>query len=149
KFRLDVKYQGLIEEITTKEELENQLCCFIHSIKKQDGTEYHASSVNNCLYTLNRHLNEKSTLPKLINILDKKVYYKLWQVFNGKVKNLANQGLAEHTGSIGFTEEEILHIMNHPIMTGDTPTGLLYWVFFFNAILLGLRGGEHFNLQYN
>ncbi|CAG8740898.1 5959_t:CDS:1, partial [Funneliformis caledonium] len=77
---------------------------------------------NNCLHALNRHLNEKSTLLKLINILDKKVYYKLWQVFNVKVKNLANQGLAECTGSTGFTEVKILHNMNHPIMTRDIPT---------------------------
>ncbi|CAI2191194.1 12763_t:CDS:2, partial [Funneliformis geosporum] len=98
----DVKYQGLIEDITTKEELEEQLCYFIHSIKKQDGTEYHASSVNNCLHAINRHLNEKSTLPKPINILNKNKYYKLWQIFNGKVKNLANKGLAEHTGSSGL-----------------------------------------------
>ncbi|CAG8764732.1 13429_t:CDS:1, partial [Funneliformis caledonium] len=48
------------------------------------------------------------------------------QVFIDKVKNLANQGLAEHTRSTGFIEKEILHIMNHSIITGDTPTGLLY-----------------------
>ncbi|CAI2169809.1 3065_t:CDS:2 [Funneliformis geosporum] len=44
---------------------------------KQDGTEYHASSVNNCLHAINRHLNEKSTLPKPIIILNKNKYYKL------------------------------------------------------------------------
>ncbi|CAI2198568.1 10386_t:CDS:2, partial [Funneliformis geosporum] len=37
-----------------------------------------------------------------------------------------NQGLAEHTGSSDFTEKEILHIMNHPIMTDENPSGLLY-----------------------
>ncbi|CAI2201776.1 2196_t:CDS:2, partial [Funneliformis geosporum] len=62
-------------------ELEEQLCYFIHSIKKQDGTEYYASSVNN-----------------------------------------SNKGLAEHTGSSGFSEEEILHIINHPIMTDENPS---------------------------
>jgi len=125
-----VNYQGLIEEVTTKEELENQLCCFIYSLKKQDGTEYHASSVYNCLHAINRHLNEKSTLLKPINIIDKKQYFKLWQIYNGKVKNLANQGLAERTGSSGFTEEEILHIINHPTMSGNGPFSLLYRAFF-------------------
>ncbi|CAI2179740.1 3230_t:CDS:2, partial [Funneliformis geosporum] len=31
--------------------------------------------------------------------------------------------LAKHTGSSGFTKEEILHIMNHPIMTDGNPSG--------------------------
>ncbi len=34
KFRVDVNYQGLIEEVNTKKELENQLCRFIHAMKK-------------------------------------------------------------------------------------------------------------------
>jgi len=148
KFRADVNYQGLIEEVNTKKELEDQLCRFIHAMKKQDGSQYHVSSVNNCLFAINRHLNNKSILPKPINIMDKDQFYKLWQVFNGKVKNLANQGLGERNGCDGLTEEELLKIIDHPTMSGKDPTSLLYRVFFFNAILLGLRGGEHFNLQF-
>ncbi len=34
KFRVDVNYQGLIEVVNTKKELENQLCRFIHAMKK-------------------------------------------------------------------------------------------------------------------
>ena len=34
KFRVDVNYQGLIEEVNAKKELENQLCRFIHAMKK-------------------------------------------------------------------------------------------------------------------
>jgi hypothetical protein len=70
KFRSDVKYQGLIENVDTKEELEDQLCRFIHAMKKQDGSDYHVSSVNSCLFAINRHLNIKSILPKPINIMD-------------------------------------------------------------------------------
>ncbi|GBB95050.1 hypothetical protein RclHR1_24670001 [Rhizophagus clarus] len=33
-------------------------------------------------------------------------------------------------------------------MSGKDPINLLYRIFFFNAIFLGLRGGEHFNLQF-
>ncbi|CAB4395835.1 unnamed protein product [Rhizophagus irregularis] len=49
KFRTDVNYQGLIEEVDTKEELEDQLCRFVHAMRKKDGSEYHVSSVNSCI----------------------------------------------------------------------------------------------------
>ncbi len=65
-------------------------------MKKQNGSQYHVSSVNNCLFAINRHLNNKSILPKPINIIDEDQFHRLWQVFNGKVKNLANQELGEH-----------------------------------------------------
>ncbi|UZO06138.1 uncharacterized protein OCT59_026469 [Rhizophagus irregularis] len=38
KFRTDVNYQGLIEEVDTKEELEDQLCRFVHAMRKKDGS---------------------------------------------------------------------------------------------------------------
>ena len=99
-------------------------------MKKQDGSEYHTSSVNSCLFAINRHLNNKSALPKPINIMDKDKYYKLWQIFNGKVKNLVNQGRGECNGADGFTEEEILQIIDHPTMSGKDSVSLLYWIFF-------------------
>lgn len=147
RFRSDCQYPGLVEQVDSKDELEDQLCRFIHAIKRQDGSDYHTSSLNNCLHSINRHLNEKSTLPKPINLLNKEEYYKLWKVYNAKVKNLASNGLGERKGAEGFTEEELLQIINHPTMSVNNPIGLLRRVFFFNAILLGLRGGEHFTLQ--
>lgn len=147
KFRTDVNYQGLIEEVDTKEELEDQLCRFVHAMRKKDGSEYHVSSVNSCMFAINRHLNNKSVLSKPINIMDKDQYYKLWQILNGKVKSLVSQGHGERNGADGFTEDDLLQILDHPAMSGNDPASLLYRIFFVNAIFLGLRGGEHFNLQ--
>ncbi|CAB5192860.1 unnamed protein product [Rhizophagus irregularis] len=111
----------LIEQVDSKDELEDQLCHFIHAIKKQDGSDYHTSSLNNCLHSINHHLNEKSTLPKPINLLNKEEYYKLWKVYNAKVKNLASNGLGAFKGAEGFTEEELLQIINHPTMSVINP----------------------------
>ncbi|CAB4389857.1 unnamed protein product [Rhizophagus irregularis] len=50
KFRTDVNYQGLIEEVDTKEELEDQLCRFVHAMRKKDvefnGQWYHKQHVS-------------------------------------------------------------------------------------------------------
>ncbi|GES88635.1 zinc finger MYM-type protein 2-like [Rhizophagus clarus] len=137
----------LIEEVDTKEELEDQLCRFVHAMRKKDGSEYHVSSVNSCMFAINRHLNNKSVLSKPINIMDKDQHYKLWQILNGKVKSLVSQGREKRNGADGFTEDDLLQILDHPAMSGNDPASLLYRIFFFNAIFLGLRGGEHFNLQ--
>ncbi|POG76607.1 hypothetical protein GLOIN_2v1768727 [Rhizophagus irregularis DAOM 181602=DAOM 197198] len=147
KFRTDVNYQGLIEKVDTKEELEDQLCRFVNAMRKKDGSEYHVSSVNSCMFEINKHLNNKSVISKPINIMDKDQYYKLWQILNGKVKSLVSQGRGERNGADGFTEDDLLQILDHPAMSGNDPASLLYRIFFFNAIFLGLRGGEHFNLQ--
>ncbi|PKC54861.1 hypothetical protein RhiirA1_542734, partial [Rhizophagus irregularis] len=121
KFRTDVNYQGLIEEVDTKEELEDQLCRFVHAMRKKDGSEYHVSSVNSCMFAINRHLNNKSVLSKPINIMDKDQYYKLWQILNGKVKSLVSQGRGERNGADGFTEDDLLQILDHPAMSGNDP----------------------------
>ncbi|CAB4386425.1 unnamed protein product [Rhizophagus irregularis] len=109
------KNTGLIEQVDSKDELENQLYHFIHAIKKQDGSDYHTSLLNNCFHSINHHLNKKSTLLKPINLLNKEEYYKLWKVYNAKVKNLASNG--EHKGAKRFTEKELLQIINHPTMS--------------------------------
>ncbi|PKY54740.1 hypothetical protein RhiirA4_548378 [Rhizophagus irregularis] len=94
----------------SKDELENQLYHFIYAIKKQDGSDYHTSSLNNCFHSINHHLNKKSTLLKLINLLNKEKYYKLWKVYNAKVKNLASNGEPNNIQA----QEEKLYIPNIP-----------------------------------
>jgi len=42
--------------------------------------------------------------------------------------------------------DEISTILNHKILDGTTPERLLYRIYFYNAILLGIRGKEHFSL---
>ncbi|PKY14703.1 hypothetical protein RhiirB3_426753 [Rhizophagus irregularis] len=120
------KQKRLIKQLDSKDELEDKLCRYIHAINKQDGSYYHTSSLNYCIHDINCHLNEKSTLPISIklSLLNKEEYYKLLKVYNAKVKNLASDGLGEHKGE-GFTEEELLQIIYHPIMSVNNPIVLL------------------------
>lgn len=79
--------------------------------------------------------------------MNKGKYYKLWKVYNAKVKNLTLDGLREHKEVKGFTKEELLQIINYLTMSVNNPIDLLWHVLFFNAILLGLCNGKHFNLK--
>ncbi|PKY55488.1 hypothetical protein RhiirA4_474978 [Rhizophagus irregularis] len=40
-------------------------------------------------------------------------------------------------------------MLNSPILSTDTLTCLLKTDFFYNALFLGLRGGEHYVLKFN
>ncbi|CAG8829772.1 31252_t:CDS:1, partial [Racocetra persica] len=52
RFQTDVGYQDKIEDITDKNVLKEQLSKFIYTMKKQDETDYHVSSIRNCAAAL-------------------------------------------------------------------------------------------------
>ncbi|CAG8616263.1 13962_t:CDS:2, partial [Cetraspora pellucida] len=121
EFRSEVGYEGKIEEVSSKAVLEDQLSKFVYAMKRKDSGEYHASSV----------------------------YFDLNQVINEKVKDLSAQGLGKRVGADGLTLSEVEQILDHPMMQRNMPEGLLRRIFFYNATLLALCGGEHYTLQIN
>ncbi|CAG8843011.1 10255_t:CDS:2, partial [Racocetra persica] len=77
EFHSDIGYKGKIEEIDSKEVLENQLSRFVVAMKRKDGGEYHFSSIRNCMAAIWWHLNQHSVMPKPVEILNSKVYFDL------------------------------------------------------------------------
>ena len=69
-FRADIGYQDKIDTIINNDVFEEQLSKFIYAMKKQDGTDYHTSSVKNCAAALWRHLNENFTFLKPVDLLN-------------------------------------------------------------------------------
>ncbi|CAG8834680.1 5781_t:CDS:2, partial [Cetraspora pellucida] len=67
-----IRYEGKIEDVSSKAVLEDQLCKFICAIKRRNGKDYHASSIRNCMAAIWRHLNEHSALEKPVDILNLK-----------------------------------------------------------------------------
>jgi len=143
KFRTEVDFTGKIEEIATEAELDQQLSEYIAAMKQQSGQEYSANSVRAAIAAIRRHLIDNS----VIKGVDEPLFPNLWKVFNGKIKYLSDLGLNEPKGSDALTVNEIIQILNHQKMDSSTPKRLLYRIFFYNAILLGLRGGEHSSLM--
>ncbi|CAG8518840.1 7282_t:CDS:2 [Funneliformis mosseae] len=71
---------------------------------------------------------------------------KVGQVINGKFKQLVKQGLGERRAAFFLSESKVAIIFKHSQLDKSTPEGLLYHVFFRNAIFLLLRGDEHYKL---
>ncbi|GES78074.1 zinc finger MYM-type protein 2-like [Rhizophagus clarus] len=137
-----------IEEINNVEKLDQQLAEFIASMKQKNGEEYATSSVKAAVAALYRYLNKNSII-KHVNIYDTNIFTILSEIVSGKIKYLSNLGYGEANGSDGLSFKEIQQILFHKFMDGSTPKRLLRRVFFHNAIILGLREGEHSSIEAN
>jgi hypothetical protein len=142
RFRETKGYSGKIENVDNVDELDKQLSEYIAAMKQQNGNDYSVSSIRAAVAALYRHLN-KTSIIKHINLYDSNIFTGFSETVNGKIKYLSDLGHGEVNGSDGLTAEEIKQILSHKLMDGSTPERLLYRVFFHNAIILGLRGGEH------
>lgn len=114
-------------------------------MKQTNGQQYSASSIRCAIAALHRHLIKNSVITG-INIHDKTKFPTFWEVTNGKLKFLSDMGLNDAKGADALTINEISTILNHKTLDGTTPERLLYRIYFYNAILLGIRGKEHFAL---
>ncbi|GET00577.1 zinc finger MYM-type protein 2-like [Rhizophagus clarus] len=137
-----------IEEINNVEKLDQQLAEFIASMKQKNGKEYATSSVKAAVAALYRYLNKNSII-KHINIYDTNIFTILSETVSGKIKYLSNLGYGEANGSNGLSFKEIQQILSHKFMDGSTPERLLRRVFFHNAIILKLGGGEYSSIEAN
>uniref|UniRef100_U9U8L6 Uncharacterized protein n=1 Tax=Rhizophagus irregularis (strain DAOM 181602 / DAOM 197198 / MUCL 43194) TaxID=747089 RepID=U9U8L6_RHIID len=84
---------------------------------------------------------------KSVDVQQKSLFPNLWKVFNRKIQYLLDFSLNEPKGSDALTVDKIIQIFNHQKMDSSTLRRLLYQIFFYNAILLELRGKEYFKLD--
>ncbi|GBB88897.1 hypothetical protein RclHR1_09960009 [Rhizophagus clarus] len=148
KYRKTIGLAGNCENITNLKDLEEQISDYVTVMKQQNGEEYSTSSIINAMHALNRHLNMYSPL-RPVDLLDQKQFPDLHLILDGKLKELAELGKGVKNGSSPLTIEECQQILQSPILTQETPSGLLKRIFFYNALFLGLRGGEHYKLKFN
>ncbi|CAG8641002.1 7240_t:CDS:2, partial [Cetraspora pellucida] len=89
---------------------------------------------------------ELSSAIKNININDRFQFPILYRIVDGKIIELQDQGLGKIDQSKGLTAEEICQILLYLESGKQTALKLTWKAFFWNAYLLGLRGGDHYQL---
>ncbi|PKK58357.1 hypothetical protein RhiirC2_796444 [Rhizophagus irregularis] len=120
-FRSNVKYIGKCTEVADIHELEVQIQNFIVVMKTKYGEDYKATSINACIDALNRHLNQYSVIRPL-DLKDRRMFPSLWQILDGKLKDITEQGKGEIKGSDSLSLDEVKLMFNSPILSTDTPT---------------------------
>jgi hypothetical protein len=134
-----------IEYVTPVQELDKQLASYIAEMKQKNGQQYSGSSIRCAIAALHWHLSKNSIITN-VNIHDRTMFPTFWEVINGKIKFLSDLGHNDAKGANALSIDEISTILNHKMLDGSTPERLLYRVYFYNAIFLGIRGNEHFAL---
>ncbi|CAG8809354.1 2104_t:CDS:2, partial [Cetraspora pellucida] len=147
QYRSDVGSDNAPEDIDNVQELEVQLCEFFAVAEKGDGSPYSVNSLLAAIRAINRFYNSSVSKIKPVNLCDRQAFPDLCEILDGKTKDLAEKGYGETHGSDSLSFEEIQSILQHEATSRNTPEGLLYRIFLYNAIFLALRGGEHYTLM--
>jgi hypothetical protein len=148
EFRSQVEYNDKLETISNLKQIENEVSNFIITMKTTTGKEYSQSSITSCINSLNRWFNEFS-VAKGLNLLNREQFPDLYLIIDGKLKSLQDAGKGEIKKSDGLEYEEIQAMFASPVLSRETPQGLLKRIFLYNSILLGLRVGEHYKLKFH
>ncbi|CAB4443730.1 unnamed protein product [Rhizophagus irregularis] len=137
-FRRGKFVEEKIEYVSSAQELDKQLATYIAEMKQKNGQQYSASSIRCAIAAIHRHLVKNSVITGL-DLHNQATFPTFWEVINGKIKFLSDLGLNDAKGADALTTDEISTILNHKILDGTTPERLLYRVYFYNAILLGIQ----------
>ncbi|PKC56222.1 hypothetical protein RhiirA1_474305 [Rhizophagus irregularis] len=111
-------------------------------MKQKNGNQYSASSVRCAIAAIHHHIMKNSTISG-INIHDQATFPAFWEVTNGKLKFFSDLGLNDAKGADALSMDEISIILNHKTLDSTTSERLLYRIYFYNALLLGIWGKEH------
>ncbi|CAG8546443.1 13728_t:CDS:2 [Dentiscutata heterogama] len=97
-------------------------------------------------YTSIKHFLFETSLIKNVNFNDRFQFPILYQVVDEKCIELQDQGFGEVEQSKGLTKEEIYQILSYLNSDNQTALRLTQKVIFWNTYLLGLCGGDHYQL---
>ncbi|RGB36747.1 hypothetical protein C1646_782911 [Rhizophagus diaphanus] len=137
-FHLQVGYNDKLETIGSLKQIESEVSNFILTMKTTTGKEYSQSSITSCINALNG-----------LNLINREQFPDLYIIVDGKIKSLQDAGKGETKKSDGLEYEEVQIMFASPILSRETPQGLLKRIFLYNSILLGLRIGEHYKLKFH
>ncbi|CAJ0648526.1 14551_t:CDS:2 [Entrophospora sp. SA101] len=89
-------------------------------MKRDDGSDYSSISIKTFVSAVARHLANNSVIDR-IDIYNKQIFKKLWEVIDGKLWHLDELGNGESHGSDSFTKSEIISILQHPYTSKTNP----------------------------
>ncbi|CAH1770291.1 3210_t:CDS:2, partial [Entrophospora sp. SA101] len=146
-FRKDCNCNCKIENIDNINDLERQLINYIIKMKRDDGSDYSSISIKTFVSAVARHLANNSVIDR-IDIYNKQIFKKLWEVIDGKLWHLDELGNGESHGSDSFTKSEIISILQHPYTSKTNPIDGSFEVLIYlsKANQRGLSGGLADNL---
>ncbi len=130
-------------------DINNHMARFVQEVRRKDGKEYPASSLNNIVAAVQRHLRENKR-PE-INFYDQRnpIFDLLRKSLDAKMKELTRNGIGHvKRQAQPITPEMEDTLWEKGIFSRTTSRGLLNVVFWYGCKLFGLRAAdEHKTLE--
>ncbi|VDI00678.1 Hypothetical predicted protein [Mytilus galloprovincialis] len=146
--------QFLITKLETREiysipphELNQILCQFLISVRKDDGNQYEPASLKGMLCSFDRYLRHHNYGYQISKSAE---FSKVKDVLTAKQVELKKLGKGNgHKKAETLCDEDIEKLFQSGEIGDDNPTTLLHTVWFFNTIYFGLRGvTEHHQMTW-
>ncbi|CAG8717480.1 20603_t:CDS:1, partial [Racocetra persica] len=90
---------------------------------KKDGGEYKAKTVKQAIDRINRYISKTGTICSL-NLHDKYQFLDLYNILNGKIKDLQEREFGEKEGSMALIAQQVKEILSDEFLDPKTPQGL-------------------------
>ena len=88
----NVGYKYTLESLSSKEQIEKEICEFIYGVRTKNGAQYSRASLKNAVASISRHL--KDSIPQWnYNLLDKTNFPKLHATLDGTLKEMKKLGI--------------------------------------------------------
>ncbi|CAG8650491.1 4240_t:CDS:2, partial [Racocetra fulgida] len=136
----DLSLPGDISQVKGHTELKNILIQFFVALKRKDGQPYAPTSIHNCFCGIAQHLLNNSCQDPKPNIFDKNQFFCLYSTIDGKIKLVQDTNPQQANKSDSLTNNKIAQILNQEELLQDTPTAIMYRVYFWLCLLCGLHG---------
>jgi integrase len=141
EFRKTANFVGEIKDIKDEKQLVNELRKFMVGVKRRDGKNYAPRSLYVGVCAVIRGLQQE--IPTLAeNLHDRNKHFILWNTISGRIKQVQDTDNRKRKKSDALETEEIIQILDHPLMNLDDPTSLTKKVAFWLSYLCGFRGGD-------
>ncbi|VDI24802.1 Hypothetical predicted protein [Mytilus galloprovincialis] len=146
--------QFLVTKLETREiylipphELNQILCQFLISVRKDDGNQYEPASLKGMLCSFDRYLRHHNYGYQISKSAE---FSKVKDVLTAKQVELKKMGKGNgHKKAETLCDEDIEKLFQSGEIGDDNPTTLLHTVWFFNTIYFGLRGvTEHHQMTW-
>ena len=123
-----------LESLSSKEQIEKEICEFIYGVKTKNGAQYSRASLKNAVASISRHL--KDSIPQWnYNLLDKTNFLKLHATLDGTLKEMKKLGIGAAKPHEGLSNKELKLILHHDGISPNNPEGLIRRVFLWICLL--------------
>ncbi|CAG8584215.1 11601_t:CDS:2, partial [Acaulospora morrowiae] len=122
---INVGYNYTLESVTSKSQLEKEVCEFICGVCTLKGDYYSQSSLKNAVASISRHLCDAKS-DWQYNLLNKSNFPNIFATLDRMLKKMKKLGIGTTKSYNGITTKELKLILHHEELSPNNSEDLLH-----------------------